>query len=111
MPYTVKRKREGRDRHGRRTLIAYWLSGGNNYGVGTDGSDRFVFGGGDGTDTILDFEDGKDILVIKGGLKFSDLAITNNAKGHAVITGYGENDSITLKGVSASILTDSDFIA
>ncbi len=86
-----------------------WLSGGNNYGVGTDGSDRFVFGSGDGTDTILDFEEGKDILVIKGGLKFSDLAITNNAKGHAVITGYGENDSITLKGVSASILTDSDF--
>ncbi|WP_136661282.1 calcium-binding protein, partial [Nitratireductor sp. XY-223] len=68
-----------------------------------------MFGSGDGTDTIHDFEDGTDILVIKGGLNFSGLTITNNADGDAVITGYGNNASITLEGVSASILTNADF--
>ncbi|WP_136661739.1 hypothetical protein [Nitratireductor sp. XY-223] len=81
---------------------------GNDELWGGGGADYFNFGSGDGTDTIKDFEDGKDTLVIKGGLQFSDLDIKQS--GHdTVITGYGENDSITLEGVSASTLTDSDF--
>ncbi|WP_419908397.1 transposase domain-containing protein [Hoeflea sp.] len=43
-----------------------------------------------------DFEDGTDTITIKGGLKFSDLTITNNAQGHAAITGY--NASIRVDG-------------
>ncbi|WP_246660647.1 hypothetical protein [Nitratireductor sp. XY-223] len=42
-------------------------------------------------------------------MKFSDLTIADKAKGHAVITGYGDNAGITLEGVSASILTNADF--
>ncbi len=50
-----------------------------------------------------------DLIVIKGGKTFDDLTITDNADGNAVVTGYGEDASVTLEGVSASELTESDF--
>ncbi len=78
------------------------------------GSDDRLFGG-DGDDT-LDGGDGDDTLkgsygddTLYGGRTFDDLTITDNAKGHAVITGYGADASVTLKGVTASELTESDF--
>ncbi|WP_419906592.1 hypothetical protein [Hoeflea sp.] len=43
------------------------------------------------------------------GAALTDLTITNNAEGHAVVTGYGDDASITLEGVDASALTDADF--
>ncbi len=55
---------------------------------------------------------GKDLIKIRGGeaTKFTDLTITNNAEGDAVITGYADDSSITLEGMAASELTESDFI-
>ena len=89
---------------------------------GSWGADRFVFGGKGGHDTITDFgatvvydDTGKvvgwdhDLIVITGGRSFGDLTIRDNADGDAVITGYGADASITLEGVAASELTESDF--
>ncbi|WP_348640537.1 hypothetical protein [Nitratireductor sp. XY-223] len=88
-------------------------------------ADTFVFGGNsNGHDTITDFgsmniydinngniiETDRDKIEIRGGTTFSDLTITNNAEGDAVITGYADDSSITLEDVSASELTESDFI-
>ncbi len=95
--------------------------------TGGDGADRFVFGINADNDTITDFEGGTDTIVIKSGRSFSDLTIGKNANGDAVITGYSsgtgasvtlevgggtvtlEGASITLEGVTASELTESDF--
>ena len=89
---------------------------------GSWGADRFVFDRNDGHDTITDFGSRKildpsgnvigmahDVIVIKGGKVFEDLTIKENANGDAVVTGYGEDVSITLEDVAASELTESDF--
>ncbi len=86
-----------------------------------------MFGGTGGYDTITDFGPTKafnertgkftgwdhDRIVIKAGKakSFSDLTIGENANGDAVITGYssGTGASVTLEGVTASELTESDF--
>ncbi len=110
------------------TLDGNWgddtLTGGkgNDTLTGSWGADRFVFRDGDGHDTITDFwptkvkdHSGKFVgwdhnkIVIKGGKAFSDLTIIENADGDAVITGYGTDSSITLEGVAASDVTESDF--
>ena len=90
---------------------------------GGAGNDTFVFGGKvTGHDTVEDFRSvslnkygdflktDKNLIEIKGGKTFDDLTITTNAEGNAVITGYAEDSSITLEDVSASELTESDFI-
>ncbi len=60
------------------------------------------------TDTIHDFEDGKDTLVIKGGLKLSDLDIKQRGD-DAVINGPSDTFSIVIEDFDASLLTAADF--
>ena len=74
---------------------------GDNFSGGS-GSDLFVFGNGDGTDTILDFEVGIDrIGLVEGELTFADLTITQNGNDALLgITSSGETLAI-LKGVSS----------
>ncbi|KPQ36560.1 MAG: D-alanyl-D-alanine carboxypeptidase [Phormidesmis priestleyi Ana] len=82
---------------------------GDNFSGGS-GSDLFVFGNGDGTDTILDFEVGIDrIGLVEGELTFADLTITQNGNDALLgITSSGETLAI-LKGVQASALEASSF--
>ncbi len=85
---------------------------GNDDFYGGKGADRFVFDRESETDTIHYFEDGQDIIVIKGGLKFSDLDIKQSGD-DAVVSGPSDAFSIVLEDFLASSLTadDFDFIA
>ena len=77
---------------------------------GDSGSDLFVFGNGDGTDTILDFEVGIDrIGLVEGELTFADLSLTQEAGNTLLgVTSSGETLAI-LNNVQASSLTQSSF--
>ncbi|WP_136661451.1 calcium-binding protein [Nitratireductor sp. XY-223] len=99
------------------------INGGNgsNTLTGGKGEDTFVFSWTGSSDTITDFEVGKDKLEFdypfvywdKLGFgevaEFDDLTIENNSNGDAVVTGYGHGNSVTLEGVDASELSESDF--
>ncbi|MBE9064024.1 calcium-binding protein [cf. Phormidesmis sp. LEGE 11477] len=82
---------------------------GDNFSNGS-GSDLFVFGNGDGTDTILDFEVGIDrIGLVEGELMFADLTITQDGSTTLLgVASSGETLAI-LNGVQASSLTESSF--
>jgi 3-phytase/alkaline phosphatase D len=69
-----------------------------------DGADTFVLGLGDGTDTIVDFEIGTDLIGLAGRLEFEDLSFA----GHK-ISAEGEVLAV-LEGVSAVNLTEDDFV-
>lgn len=77
---------------------------------GGSGSDLFVFGNGDGTDTILDFEVGTDrIGLVEGELTFADLTIVQAGGSASLgITSTGETIAI-LQSVQALSLTESSF--
>ena len=98
-----------------------WLKGGQGDDklYGGDGDDTYFFHSKSGHDTVYNFgwtgwtREGemipsKDTIQIEGA-KFEDLTIKDDAKGNAVITGYGKDASITLKGVAAAELTEADF--
>ncbi|WP_419906624.1 calcium-binding protein [Hoeflea sp.] len=88
---------------------------GNDTLTGGKGKDIFLFNAAQSNDhdTIKDFTRGEDKIGLRKladkTFDFDDLTITNNAEGHAVVTGYGDDASITLEGVDASALTDADF--
>ena len=81
---------------------------GNDDLWGGGGADRFVFDRESNTDTIHDFEDGVDTLVIRGGMKFTDLDIKQDGD-HALINGPADAFSIVIKDFDASLLTTDDF--
>ncbi len=71
-------------------------------------ADTFVFDIGDGIDTILDFEDGSDLLDFSStGLSFADLAVS--AENGDAIVQYGPDDRIELQGLAGQI-SEADFI-
>ena len=80
--------------------------------VGGHGRDLFVYDDADfGRDRIVDFEDGLDRLDFTGsGLRWSDLSVSNNGKGDAVVRVDGANGKIVLEGVDASLIDQNDFI-
>ena len=82
---------------------------GDNMSDGT-GSDLFVFGNGDGTDTILDFEVGSDrIGLVEGELTFADLTLTQDGSNTLLgVTSSGETIAV-LNGIQSSSLTESSF--
>lgn len=78
---------------------------------GTSGNynDVFVFAAEDGQDIIKDFQDNRDKIEFDiDGLTFGQLQITNVTGGVRIT--YDEDDTITLDGLTASVLTESDFI-
>ncbi|MEM1281471.1 MAG: calcium-binding protein, partial [Cyanobacteria bacterium P01_H01_bin.152] len=82
---------------------------GDNFSDGS-GSDLFVFGNGDGTDTILDFEVGTDrIGLVDGELVFTDLTLTQD--GAHTLLGVADSSEVlaVLNNVQASSLTESSF--
>jgi serralysin len=88
-----------------------WGEAGNDTLTGGAGADRFAFSAGSGFDLITDFRRGQDKIVLKGlagADDFSDLTITTDAHGWAVISWGDAASSITLTGVAAAQLTASD---
>ncbi|MCC5629266.1 choice-of-anchor D domain-containing protein [Nostoc sphaeroides CHAB 2801] len=83
-----------------------WLYGdaGKDVLTGDYGTDTFVLASGEGTDSITDFEIGKDKLALSGGLKFGQLSIYQQGS-QAFIMDSSDNQVLAkLDNVTASIL-------
>jgi len=80
---------------------------GDNFSGGS-GSDLFVFGLGDGTDTVLDFEVGTDrIGIVEGEFTFADVMLTQD--GANTLLGVGSETLAVLNNVMASALDEISF--
>jgi len=77
--------------------------------TGGSGGDRFILQGEKGKDTIMDFEDGEDILLLGGGLVYEDLRI--DSLGDMAVISVASSDEILadLIGVPVDILGAEDF--
>ncbi|MDB9527174.1 pre-peptidase C-terminal domain-containing protein [Oscillatoria sp. CS-180] len=84
------------------------LTGDN--GSSGSGSDLFVFGNGDGTDTITDFEVGVDSIgLVEGELVFADLTLTQDGANTLLgVSSSGETLAV-LNNVQASALDENSF--
>lgn len=79
--------------------------------TGGRGADRFAFDGASGRDFIVDWEDGRDVIIYTSGAdKFADLIITDTSAGALVHMGDPFVTSITLIGVDAAQLGAADFL-
>jgi Ca2+-binding RTX toxin-like protein len=88
-----------------------WLIGGlgENTLIGGAGSDRFILHHNGGTDLILDFTDGVDLIGLSQGLSFENLAITQGDVGTLITV---DNQLLaTLNNVNASTITADDFFS
>jgi Ca2+-binding RTX toxin-like protein len=112
-------------RNGNDTLRGNWgndtLIGGNGddllFGgwgrdllTGDGGADSFILSQNSGSDTITDFEDGIDSLVLLGGLTFEQLSITQNNDDTLLSVSDTGKLLATLTGVSANLITAADFV-
>lgn len=86
-------------------------------GTGSDlltgglGKDRFQFDDASGRDFILDWEDGRDVIIYTGGADdFGDLTIEDSSAGALVHLGDPLFTSVTLVDVDAAQLSASDFL-
>ncbi|MEG5064598.1 FG-GAP-like repeat-containing protein [Microcoleus sp. B3-A4] len=77
--------------------------------IGGMGVDKFLLSTNSGTDTITDFEVGKDLLVLGNGLSFSQLAIAQDSG--ATLIRFAQTGEIlaSLGGVSASNISAVNF--
>ncbi|MBV7397471.1 calcium-binding protein, partial [Mameliella sediminis] len=78
---------------------------GNDTLVGGSGPDQFVFGASSGQDTVLDFDDGTDLIQLTGGLTFADLTITTVAGGERIALTSDPSVFITLEGLNPGDVT------
>ncbi|MGD1937198.1 MAG: lamin tail domain-containing protein [Cyanophyceae cyanobacterium] len=74
---------------------------------GNGGADGFVLAEGFGSDVILDFEDGRDHLVLAAPLTFESLTLQSQGNSTQILAG-GEILA-TVIGVDNSLLTSADF--
>ncbi|MFD2053585.1 VCBS domain-containing protein [Mesorhizobium calcicola] len=80
--------------------------------TGSSGADLFVFGQPIAADTLHNFDvaaDKIDLIGFDGVNGFSDLAITDDGNGNALIT-VGTGETITVQGVVASDLAAGNFL-
>ncbi|XHX78655.1 MAG: DUF4347 domain-containing protein [Stenomitos frigidus ULC029] len=83
---------------------------GNNTLNGGSGNDLFVLASGDGTDTIIDFKRGEDLIGLSGGLTYSQLTI-DQVGTQTRIRRTSTNEVLAyLNGITASQLNLTDFI-
>ncbi len=68
-----------------------------------EGSDTFVLARGEGTDTIIDFEVGRDFIGLADGLTFEDLTFADNA------IQAGSETLAILRGVNTATLAAGTF--
>lgn len=84
-------------------------------GLGSDilsgdaGNDRFLLSINSGIDTILDFEDGQDLLVLGNGLTFPQLSITQENSATFIRLSATGAILASLNGVSASAIDAANF--
>ncbi|MEM8505416.1 MAG: hypothetical protein AAF716_19975, partial [Cyanobacteria bacterium P01_D01_bin.1] len=77
---------------------------GDNFSGGI-GSDTFVLAAGEGTDTILDFEVGTDLIGLADGLSFGSLTFD----GSSILL---EDETLAvLQGVDTTSLDESSFLS
>jgi Ca2+-binding RTX toxin-like protein len=76
---------------------------------GGGGSDTFIIAMNEGTDTIVDFQDGEDLIGLAEGLSFGQLSITQDGKN--TLIGFEQETLAILQGVNANLLTEADFIS
>ncbi|EDX78238.1 FG-GAP repeat domain protein [Coleofasciculus chthonoplastes PCC 7420] len=74
---------------------------------GGSGSDTFILAINEGTDTIVDFQEGEDLIGLAEGLSFGQLSITQDGKN--TLIGFEDETLAMLKGVNANLLTEADF--
>ena len=77
---------------------------GRDYLRGDDGDDTFVLASGAGTDLIVDFGRGNNLLGLSSGISFADLSFSGNR----IV--FGDEILATLNGIDANSLTESDFV-
>ncbi|MGK7921604.1 MAG: LamG-like jellyroll fold domain-containing protein [Trichodesmium sp.] len=75
---------------------------------GGEGSDRFVLAPGNGSDIILDFEDGIDLLELEDGIAFADLIFTEESG--STLVEFDSERLAVVSGVAPGLLTAEDFI-
>ena len=81
---------------------------GNDTLTGGEGSDRFVLVEGYGIDTITDFVNGEDLIILDGGLRFEQLII-ESVNDQTVVKLGSEEILATLSNINANLLTIEDF--
>jgi len=74
---------------------------------GGSGNDTFILAMNEGTDTIVDFQDGADLIGLANGLTFGQLSITQDGKN--TLIGFEDETLAMLKGMNANLLTEADF--
>jgi Ca2+-binding RTX toxin-like protein len=77
--------------------------------TGGMGADKFLLSTNSGTDTITDFEVGKDLLVLGNGLTFSQLTIAEDSG--ATLIQFAQTGEIfaSITGVSANSISAANF--
>jgi Ca2+-binding RTX toxin-like protein len=75
--------------------------------IGGTGKDYFVLQSSFGSDTIVDFTDGNDLIGLIGGLTFDQLNITGS-NGNTLIAS-GNELLATLTGIDVGLITSADF--
>jgi subtilisin family serine protease len=82
---------------------------GNDTLTGGMGADKFLLSTNSGTDTITDFEVGKDLLVLANGLSLSQLTIAQDSG--ATLIRFAQTGEIlaSLTGVSANSISADNF--
>ncbi|HEY9851852.1 MAG TPA: alpha/beta hydrolase [Leptolyngbyaceae cyanobacterium] len=88
------------------------LSGdfGNDTLIGGNGRDQFVLAAGKGTDAIVDFQDGQDLLVLTGGLFVEQLSIIQGNNETLISVVNGGEVLARLTGIQSSSITSGDFV-
>jgi Ca2+-binding RTX toxin-like protein len=88
--------------------------GNDNLTGGILGRDRFVVAAGEGTDTITDFERGRDLIGLSGGFTFADLTISQGMGAdisNTLIQVNGTNETLAiLSGIQANTITAANFV-
>jgi serralysin len=78
--------------------------------IGANGRDVFVLASGRGSDAILDFQDGQDLMRMADGVRFDQLSITQSTNGTQIsLVGSGELLA-TLTGIQVSAIAIADFV-
>ena len=77
--------------------------------TGGNGVDKFLLSTNSGTDTVTDFEIGKDLLVLGNGLTFSQLAISQDSSSTLIRFAQTGEILASLNGVSASSISAVNF--
>lgn len=77
---------------------------------GGRGADQFVLRPGRGTDTIFDYQDGKDSFLLAAGLEFEELTITQGSGNQTLIALDDPKELLaSLIGVQANVIGLEDF--